>query len=49
MRYDDTDISAAVAWKGDKAKSVAVGFPIETLTEQKQIDGLMRQILKFFE
>ena len=49
MRYGDTDISAAVAWKGEKSKSVAVGFPIETLTDQKQVDGLMRQILKFFE
>ena len=49
MRYGDTGISAAVAWKGENSKSVAIGFPLETLVEQQQIDRLMRQILNFFE
>ena len=38
FRYSNT-ISAGVAYKGDY-KSVVLGFPIETLTSQEQIDTL---------
>ena len=49
FRYADNDISAGVAYKGKDYKVVSLGFPIETLTDQDQIDGIVASIMKFFE
>lgn len=46
MRYNTSNTSAAVAYDGDH-RSVAFGFPIETLTSQHQIDCLMCEVMKF--
>lgn len=48
MRYSDNNISAAVAYKGDY-KTVSLGFPIETLKSEEQIDSIVEQIVNFFE
>lgn len=48
-RYSDNNISAGVAYKGDDYKSVSLGFPIEALKSQDQIDALIAEIFKFFE
>ena len=48
FRYDDNNISAGVAYKG-AYKTVSLGFPIETLKTQCQIDALVGEIVKFFE
>lgn len=47
FRYSDNNISAGVAYKGDY-KSVVLGFPIETLKSQEQIDKIIGEIINFF-
>ena len=46
--YSDTNLSAGVAFKGHY-KCVALGFPIESLTSEKQVYRLMLSITNFFE
>ncbi|MEG0518115.1 MAG: xanthan lyase [Bacteroidales bacterium] len=48
FRYTDNNISAGVAYKG-AYKTVSLGFPIETLKTQAEIDRLMAEIIRFFE
>lgn len=48
MRYTDNNISAGVAYKGDY-NVVTLGFPIETLESEEQIDALLGEIVSFFE
>ena len=48
FRYSDNNISAGVAYKGDYGV-VSLGFPIETLKGQDQMDALMAEIIRFFE
>lgn len=48
FRYSNS-ISAGVAYKGDDYRSIVLGFPIETLTSQEQIDDIVAQSLRFFE
>lgn len=47
FRYADNNISAGVAYKGKDYRCVTLGFPIETLRDEEQIDALMADILKF--
>lgn len=47
FRYADNNISAGVAYKG-AYRTVSLGFPIETLASQCQIDKLMEEVLTFF-
>ncbi|MCF0168238.1 MAG: hypothetical protein HUJ93_06335 [Bacteroidales bacterium] len=47
MRYAENNVSAAVAYKGSNYRVVTLGFPIETLTSQDQIDSLITSIMKF--
>ena len=49
LRYDDSGFGAAVAYKGDDYRSLAIGFPIECLTTQEQIDSLMKEALGFLK
>ena len=49
MRYSDNNLSAGVAYIGKDYRCVALGFPIETLTSQGQIDDLMASILELFK
>ncbi|HCV15048.1 MAG TPA: xanthan lyase [Rikenellaceae bacterium] len=48
FRYSDNNISAGIAYKGDY-KTVSLGFPLETLKEESQLNNIIEQILKFFE
>lgn len=48
FRYDDNNISAGVAYKGDY-RTVSLGFPIETLATPCQIEKMMGEIISFFE
>ncbi|MBR1538712.1 MAG: hypothetical protein IJ636_04315, partial [Bacteroidales bacterium] len=47
FRYAENNISAGVAYQGDY-KTVALGFPVETLETQQQIDCLIGEIARFF-
>ncbi|MFA6676519.1 MAG: xanthan lyase [Bacteroidales bacterium] len=49
FRYSDTNISAGVAYSGNDYKVISLGFPIETLTSQSQIDSLMKDCLSFLK
>ena len=48
FRYPGNNISAAVAYKGDY-KVVSFGFPIESLECCCQIEGLIEEVVNFFE
>lgn len=47
FRYKENNISAGVAFQGDY-KTVVLGFPVETLDSQEQIDCLMQEVIRFF-
>ena len=47
FRYSDNNISAGVAYAGKDYKCVSLGFPIEALSSQDQIDAIMAEMLKF--
>ena len=47
FRYKENNISAGVAYQGDY-KTVILGFPVETLDSQEQIDCLMQEVVRFF-
>lgn len=47
FRYSDNNISAGVAYKGSY-KSVALGFPVETLKGEEQIRSLISSVIEFF-
>ena len=48
IRYSDTDISAGVCYEGKGYRAVSLGFPIETLKEEKNIDNIIKTTLEFF-
>ena len=47
FRYADNNISAGVAYNGEDYRCITLGFPIEALEEQEQINNLMSEILSF--
>lgn len=48
MRYSDTDISAGVCYEGNGYRTVSLGFPIETIKNEKDIDRIISLTLEFF-
>lgn len=48
LRYADSCISAGISFEGNGYRTVCLGFPIETLHEQKDIDHIIRTTLEFF-
>ena len=48
LRYADTDISAAICKDGTQYRSVCIGFPLETLKEESQIDNIISLTLDYF-
>lgn len=48
LRYSDTDISAGVCYEGQGYRAVSIGFPIETLKDEKNIDNIIKTTLDFF-
>ena len=49
MRYGNTLISSAVCYEGVGYRSVSLGFPIETITEENSMDELFRAIMAFLD
>ena len=49
LKYGDTDIPAGVFYNSGKHKAVSLGFPIETMKNQGDIDILLASILSAFE
>jgi len=48
FRYADNNISAGVAFSGEY-KIVTLGFPIETLRDESQIDSIIEAIINFYK
>ncbi len=48
MRYSDTRISAGVCYEGNGYRTVSLGFPIETLKEENDINNIIKITLDFF-
>jgi hypothetical protein len=48
LRYPDSNISAGVAYQGEGYRTVSLGFPIEVLSEEDMITGLMENIMNYF-
>lgn len=48
FRYKDNNVSAGVAYGGDY-KAVTLGFPIETLESDEQVEMIIKEISEFFE
>lgn len=49
MRYSDTGISAGVSFEGQGYRALSLGFPVETLREEKDIDNIIAITLDFFD
>ena len=49
MRYAENNISAAVAWNGEKYNTMVLGFPFECVKTENERNLLMKRILNFFE
>ena len=47
FRYAENNISAGVAYQGDY-KTVVLGFPVETIETQEEINCLIDEIANFF-
>ena len=47
LRYKTVNTSAAVAYDSGDYRCISIGFPIEALTSQQQIDDLMREVSEF--
>lgn len=48
FRYSDNNISAGVAYDG-AYRVVSLGFPIEALQSQEQIDNLIKELMEFLD
>jgi peptidoglycan/xylan/chitin deacetylase (PgdA/CDA1 family) len=48
FRYGENNVSAGIAYNG-KYKCVALGFPIETITDQSVLNEFIKQVMAFFE
>jgi hypothetical protein len=48
MRYTDSGISAGICNDGKGYRTVCLGFPIESLTSEKDIDNVINITLEFF-
>ena len=48
FRYRENNVSAGIAYQGTY-KCVALGFPLETITEQSILNEFIKQVMTFFE
>lgn len=48
MRYPDTELSAGICHQGKGYRTVCLGFPIETLKKEKDIDQIIKLTLEYF-
>ena len=49
LRYGNTLIPSAVCNEGAGYRSVSIGFPLETMTEEPEMDELFRAIMEFLD
>ena len=49
LRYSDTNISAATCFEGEGYRTACLGFPLEVLKKQEDINGIVSEILGFFD
>ena len=49
MRYADTRIGAGICHDGGNYRTVCLGFPIESLSSEEDIDNIVGLTLDFFE
>ena len=49
LRYADTNISAAVCYDAPGYRTACLGFPIEVLKKQEDINTIVAEILSYFE
>lgn len=49
LRYGDTNVSAAVCHAPGPWKAVSLGFPLETVTEDEDLQELLGKILTYFK
>ena len=49
LRYKDTNISAGTCFDGNGYKTACLGFPIEVIKEQDDINELIANILEYFD
>lgn len=48
FRYSENNLSAGVLYEGEDYKSCILGFPIESITEQNNINKLIKNIMEVF-
>lgn len=48
LRYSDTGLPAGICHEGSGYRTVCLGFPIETLKDEKSIDDIISITLQFF-
>jgi len=48
FRYAENNISAGIAYDGTDYKTVVLGFPIEVLDSEEQVNDLIKKIVSFF-
>ena len=48
MRYSDTEIPAGIRYEADGYRTVCLGFPIEALKSEEDIDTIIRKTLEYF-
>jgi len=49
MRYYDSNVSAAVCYKGKGYKTVCIGFPIETICSPEESEKVIRAAIEWFK
>ena len=49
FRYTDTGISAGVGYEGNGYRTVSLGFPIEVLVNEEDIEKIINITLDFFK
>lgn len=47
-RYADSDISAGVAFEGNGYRCISLGFPVEALDDEEDIEKIIKNTLKHF-
>ena len=49
LRYSENNLSAGVLYNGSEYKTCILGFPIESLREQDELEQLIKQIMDSFK
>jgi len=48
MRYSENNLVAGTLYRNGESRVAVIGFPFETITDEKSRDKLMKQVLDFF-